>query len=77
MAAGTSIETARTVSVNMLVAGEVVYLLNCRRIYFSSCHFKILFGSRPILIWDCFSNIFSNSFYLPAFHGEILWCFGA
>ncbi len=47
---GASLETARTVAVNTLVAGEIVYLFNCRRITEKSWTLDGLFGSRPALI---------------------------
>jgi len=47
---GAGIEAARTVAVNMLVAGEIVYLVNSRRILGSSCTLDGLLGSRPVLI---------------------------
>lgn len=48
--AGASLEAARTVAVNTLVAGEIVYLFNCRRIVEKSWTRDGLFGSRPVLI---------------------------
>lgn len=47
---GAGIDAARTVAVNMLVAGEIVYLINSRRIIGSSCTLDGLLGSRPVLI---------------------------
>lgn len=47
---GVDLITARTVVVNMLVAGEVVYLINCRKFFNSSFNLKTIFGSRPVLI---------------------------
>jgi len=49
-ATGASLEAARTVAVNTLVMGEIVYLLNCRRIAGPSWTRQGLFGSRPILL---------------------------
>ncbi|MGI9413937.1 MAG: HAD-IC family P-type ATPase, partial [Hyphomicrobiales bacterium] len=49
-ATGASLETARTVAVNTLVVGEIVYILNCRRIAGPSWTWDGMFGSRPILI---------------------------
>ena len=49
-ATGASLEAARTVAVNTLVMGEIVYLLNCRRIANPSWTWQGLFGSRPILL---------------------------
>ncbi|MFN7087045.1 MAG: cation-transporting P-type ATPase [Burkholderiales bacterium] len=47
---GMTIETARTVAVNMLVAGEMVYLFNSRYIYASVLSREGLFGNRHVLI---------------------------
>lgn len=47
---GASLDAARTVAVNTLVAGEIVYLFNCRRITEKSWTRDGLFGSRPVLI---------------------------
>jgi len=47
---GVSIKVARTIVVNMLVVGEIFYLLNCRKIYESGFSFKNIFGSIPVLI---------------------------
>jgi len=47
---GASLETARTVAVNTLVAGEIAYLFNCRRITDKSWTRDGLLGSRPVLI---------------------------
>ncbi|MHA1565280.1 MAG: cation-transporting P-type ATPase, partial [Alphaproteobacteria bacterium] len=44
------LETARTAAVNMLVAGEIVYLLNSRLIYAPSWNREGILGSRPVLI---------------------------
>jgi magnesium-transporting ATPase (P-type) len=63
---GTSVATARTVAVNMLVAGEAVYLLNCRRIHLPTWKLRILFGSKPILFGIGLVAIFQLLFtYLP------------
>ena len=45
---GHSIETARTLAVNMFVFGEIFYLFNCRSLRFSM--FKIGFFSNPWLL---------------------------
>jgi magnesium-transporting ATPase (P-type) len=47
---GASVDAARTVAVNTLVAGEIVYLFNCRRLTENSFTREGLFGSRPVLI---------------------------
>lgn len=49
-AQGASLELARSVAVNMLVVGEVVYLLNVRRSLAPALSFKGLFGSMVVLI---------------------------
>lgn len=48
--AGADLDVARTVVVNMLVVGEIVYLINCRKIYSSSFNIRTIFGSRAALI---------------------------
>ncbi len=47
---GLPVEVARTAAVNMLVAGEVVYLLNARFAVNSSISIRGFFGSRAALI---------------------------
>ncbi|SCZ56156.1 cation-translocating P-type ATPase [Thiohalomonas denitrificans] len=47
---GESVEVARTLAVNMLVAGEIVYLFNVRRLTGSSLSRKGLLGSRAALV---------------------------
>lgn len=47
--AGVNLETRRTIAVNMLVLGEAVYLINCRKLYDSALNFKTIFGSKPVL----------------------------
>lgn len=47
---GTDLVTTRTVAVNMIVVGEIVYLFNCRRIYSSALTIDALFGSKPVLL---------------------------
>ncbi|MFA7387219.1 MAG: cation-transporting P-type ATPase [Thiohalobacteraceae bacterium] len=49
-AQGASLEIARTVAVNALVAGEIAYLFNSRYLRASSLSFAALFGSRAVLI---------------------------
>jgi magnesium-transporting ATPase (P-type) len=46
---GCPISTARTVAVNMLVAGEVVYVISCRRTLAPGFTFEGLFGSKIVL----------------------------
>jgi len=50
LAFGASLDAARTIAVNTLVAGEIAYLFNCRRITDKSWTRDGLFGSRPVLI---------------------------
>ena len=45
-----NLEVARTVVVNVLVWGEVVYLINCRNLKKSSVNLQAFFGSPPVLI---------------------------
>lgn len=45
-----NIELARTLTVNILVIGEISYLFNCRNILNSSLNFSSLCGSRSIFI---------------------------
>jgi len=47
---GVPLDTVRTVIVNMVVVGEIVYLFNCRKIYSSSVNFSALFGSKATLL---------------------------
>lgn len=49
-AEGLDIEVARSAAVNMLVAGEMVYLINTRLPVASSLSVRGFFGSRPVLI---------------------------
>lgn len=46
---GSSLETARTAAVNMLVFGEIVYLFNVRRFTASSLDVSVLYGNRVAL----------------------------
>jgi magnesium-transporting ATPase (P-type) len=63
---GHSLIMARTVVVNMLVVGEIIYLINCRRIFDSAINLKTIFGSRPVLIAIGAVIIFQLLFtYLP------------
>ncbi len=47
---GSDLDTARTSAVNMLVACEIVYLINCRKITQSFTGVKEMFNSRAIVI---------------------------
>ncbi|WP_166257962.1 cation-translocating P-type ATPase [Marinobacter salicampi] len=49
-AQGASEELSRSAAVNMLVVGEIVYLLNTRRSLTNALSFKGLFGSRLVLM---------------------------
>lgn len=57
---------ARTVAVNALVAGEVMYLFNCRNLRGSSLNLSAFLGSKPVL-FSVFSMIFLQMAftYLP------------
>ncbi|MDP5239858.1 cation-transporting P-type ATPase [Uliginosibacterium sp. 31-16] len=50
LAAGASLASARTVAVNMVVVGEVAYLLNCRDLERSVLSLEGIFGNRPAWI---------------------------
>ena len=66
--AGAAIELARTVAVNALVGGEIVYLFNTRFLVASSLTPQGLFGSRPALVATLLVSLFQLAFtYLPAF----------
>jgi magnesium-transporting ATPase (P-type) len=66
-ALGTGLDAARTVAVNTLVVGEIVYLVNCRRITESCWNLDGLFGSRAVLIAVAVVVAFQFLFtYLPA-----------
>lgn len=47
---GFGLITNRTVAVNVIVFGEIFYLINCRRIYASALNIDAIFGSKPALI---------------------------
>jgi magnesium-transporting ATPase (P-type) len=65
-AAGAPIEVARTVAVNAVVAGEIVYLINARYITNSSLSLRGLFGSRIVLVTIALVIVFQALFtYLP------------
>lgn len=64
--AGASLEVARTLTVNVLVGGEIVYLFNTRFLYRSSCNPEGLFGSRAALIAVVMVSLFQFLFtYAP------------
>jgi len=46
---GQSIETARTITVSVIVVAEIFYLINCRHLYRSSISFEGIFGNRYVL----------------------------
>jgi len=52
LARGSSIETARTAAVNMLVLGELVYLFNVRHFTASALALDTLVGNR-VALWAC------------------------
>ncbi|MGF1452996.1 MAG: cation transporting ATPase C-terminal domain-containing protein, partial [Opitutales bacterium] len=47
---GAEVELARTMAVNLLVAGEIAYLFNIRNLHDNALSLRGLFGSRPALI---------------------------
>jgi len=64
------IEAARTVAVNALVAGEIVYLVNSRRMRGPAWTLDGLFGSRPVLLAIAAVVLFQALFtYLPVLQG--------
>ncbi|MBS3804942.1 MAG: HAD-IC family P-type ATPase [Oleiphilaceae bacterium] len=68
------IEVARSAAVNMLVVGELVYLLNTRRSLTSSLSLQGLFGSRPVLIAVGLVIVFQIAWtYAP----PMQWLFGS
>lgn len=63
---GSSIELSRTVVVNVLVMGQIVYLFNCRYLLASVMSREGLLGNRYILISVCLLLILQLTFtYLP------------
>jgi len=57
---------ARTIAVNMLVFGEIIYLINCRNLKNSSLHLKTFFGSFPVLLSIVVVVLFQLLFtYMP------------
>jgi Ca2+-transporting ATPase len=60
------LDAARTIAVNALVAGEIAYLVNTRRIHAPAWTLDGLFGSRPVLIAAAAVLAFQCLFtYLP------------
>lgn len=59
--AGHSLETARTLAVNMFVFGELFYLFNCRSLRYSM--FKIGFFSNPWLLLGVTGMIIAQLFF--------------
>lgn len=45
-----TLDTLRTIVVNMMIIGEAFYLFNCRKIYSSSLNIQTIFGSKAVLI---------------------------
>ena len=65
-ARGAGIEAARTVAVNALVVGEIVYLFNCRHLRGSVLHLEGLLGNRWVLVASGILLVFQMLFtYLP------------
>ena len=68
-ARGESIEAARTMAVNALVAGEIFYLFNCRFLLASSGTFRGFIASRPVLVSIAAVVALQALFtYVPLFH---------
>lgn len=64
---GVDLATTRTVVVNMLVASEVAYLFNCRKIHESAFKWETFVDSKPVLIAVGLIVIFQTAFtYMPA-----------
>jgi len=67
--AGANLDYARCVAINALVGGEIVYLINSRKIYDATCNLEGIFGSRPAVIAIITVSIFQLLFtYLPISH---------
>jgi calcium-translocating P-type ATPase len=65
-AQGADLNTARTVAVNALVMGEIMYLFNCRHMTASALNWENLFGNRIILAAIGVLLVFQMMFtYLP------------
>ena len=47
---GANLRAMQTDSVNMIVCGEIAYLLNCRKLYAPVFSIESLFGSKPVLV---------------------------
>jgi len=63
---GFGLEVARTVAVNVLVMGEVVYLINCRNLRQSSLNWATFFGSKYVLLSIAVVILFQIFFtYIP------------
>lgn len=61
-----SLETARTITVNVLVIGEIAYLLNTRKLFTSSFSLDGIFGSKPVMAAVLIVIIFQIIFtYVP------------
>ncbi len=65
---GSDIEVARTAAVNALVAAELLYLFNVRRLRTSSFHISTFAGNRVAIIAVALLVVFQAAFtYLPPF----------
>lgn len=63
---GVDTDVARTVVVNMIILGEIAYLLNCRKIYVSMWDIKKIFSGKYVLITIFATIILQLIFtYLP------------
>ena len=70
---GTSIEQARTVTVNTLVMFEIFYVFNSRYLYHSVLNLHGLFGNRLVWLAIITADRISNGFYLLAAHASVIW----
>jgi magnesium-transporting ATPase (P-type) len=71
---GLPVEVARSAAVNMLVVGEMVYLVNTRFPLTSSLTMRGLFGSRPVLIALALVAVFQ---LLWTYTGPMQFLFGS
>jgi potassium/sodium efflux P-type ATPase len=69
-ARGDSLETARTVAVNALVMGEIVYLFNCRYLFAPVRSWQDFTGNRHVLLSIAVLLVIQMAFtYLPFMQG--------
>ncbi|MDP3607774.1 MAG: HAD-IC family P-type ATPase [Methylophilus sp.] len=74
LARGSSMATARTSAVNMLVVGELVYLFNVRYFTASSFHWHVFTGNRVAIVVSLlllgFQMIFTYTSFMHQFFGS-------